>query len=232
MNNQYFQGSCTSWVSTSWLCTRSRAVRIGFALAAVGVATLFLYRYRLVMRRRRTGSHALGIEGIDSDDATTNTAVVDPRRTTSPLGDDSLAAHLLCKKHAGWRISIDFFSVANDVSLALTEAGGAFLRELLDLKCEVFVYCQIAETDKERVLSALRPFGQLGLVRDRVLFCTTVKAHEAFTRQLIPTLLVSTHLETVSAVARHIPYVLMVSETKQFEASNVTCVPSISTLLS
>ena len=142
----------------------------------------------------------------------------------------SSAEFILGKHYKSSRVCVDLAALCSTPPFTLTEAGGAFLRELLDLKCEVFVYCQIAETDKERVLSALRPFGQLGLVRDRVLFCTTVKAHEAFTRQLIPTLLVSTHLETVSAVARHIPYVLMVSETKQFEASNVTCTSTIDTL--
>ena len=150
-------------------------------------------------------------------------------RAPSVSNQQTPSEFILSKSYKGCKVCVDASALIN-TDLQLSQSGGTFLRELLEMKCEVFLYCQVPEASQATILDQLRPYAPLGLVRDRVLFCTTVKAHEAFTRQLEPTLLVSTRYETVSTVARHIPFVLYISASRSFDAPNALVAHTLATL--
>ena len=216
-----------------------RRSKVSVAILLVGGVSLYLYYY--VHKGaggggagRRQHPHAVGMQGAGAGG---NNEGIGAAAAPSYSSLEDVLRH---KKHAGWTVSIDLSALCattqtnessevdgNEATMVISESGGTFLRELLEMKCEVFLYCQVPEASQATILDQLRPYAPLGLVRDRVLFCTTVKAHEAFTRQLEPTLLVSTRYETVSTVARHIPFVLYVSTSRSFDAPNVTMVDAL-----
>jgi hypothetical protein len=93
---------------------------------------------------------------------------------------------------------------------------------------EVYLMCRIANAeDKKRILDLVK--GIDGIVRHRVLFCTTQKGYEAFTRQIDPSLLITYDAAQVTFLKRII-HTLVLIEGSGVEGSNVLCVPSIAAL--
>eukprot|EP00658_Telonema_sp_P-2_P007356 TRINITY_DN12741_c0_g1_i5.p1 TRINITY_DN12741_c0_g1~~TRINITY_DN12741_c0_g1_i5.p1 ORF type:complete len:207 (+),score=26.31 TRINITY_DN12741_c0_g1_i5:124-744(+) len=203
------------------MCIRDRYI-MGLILPVVLTVILLYLGYILFIRKPTTVTGALGHQQQRATSATTRSSSVSKQQTPSEF--------ILSKSYGGCKICVDAAAILGADDLKISQSGGTFLRELLEMKCEVFFYCQVHEASQAAVLDQLRPYASLGLVRDRVLFCTTVKAHEAFTRQLVPTLLVSTRYETVSTVARHIPFVLFISTTTSFEAPNALVAHTLASL--
>lgn len=93
---------------------------------------------------------------------------------------------------------------------------------------EVFLMCRISNPeDKRRILDLVKNVD--GIERHRVLFCTTQKGYEAFTRQIDPSLLVTNDAAQVSFLKRIIHTLVLVEGTGA-EGSNVLCVPSVAAL--
>lgn len=111
------------------------------------------------------------------------------------------------------------------------KAGGEALRMLkfYAFSSEVYLMCRIANAeDKNRIWSLVK--GIDGIERHRVLFCTTQKGYEAFTRQIDPSLLITTDAEQVAFLKRVIHSLILV-EGSGVVGNNVVCVPSVSALV-
>lgn len=93
---------------------------------------------------------------------------------------------------------------------------------------EVYLMCRIERAeDKKHVLDAVKSID--GIERHRVLFCTTEKGYEAFTRQIDPSLLVTSDAAQVSFLKRVINTLVLVGG-DGVVGSNVLCVPSVAAL--
>lgn len=93
---------------------------------------------------------------------------------------------------------------------------------------EVYLMCRIERAeDKKRILDIVSAID--GIERHRVLFCTTEKGYEAFTRQIDPSLLVTNDAAQVSFLKRVINTLVLVGG-DGVVANNVVCVPSVAAL--
>ncbi|KPA81280.1 hypothetical protein ABB37_03688 [Leptomonas pyrrhocoris] len=93
---------------------------------------------------------------------------------------------------------------------------------------EVYLMCCIRNADdKKRIIGLVN--GIDGIERHRVLFCTTQKGYEAFTRQIDPSLLITNDPAQVSFLKRIIQTLVLV-EGSGAVGNNVLCVPSVAAL--
>ncbi|GET93386.1 hypothetical protein, conserved [Leishmania tarentolae] len=93
------------------------------------------------------------------------------------------------------------------------------------LSSEVYLMCRIRDADdKKRILNLVK--GVYKIERHRVLFCTTEKGYEAFTRQIDPSLMVTSNVAQVAFLKRFIQTIVLVGS-DGVVASNVACVPSV-----
>eukprot|EP00758_Cryptobia_borreli_P003463 Tbor_TRINITY_DN3764_c0_g1::TRINITY_DN3764_c0_g1_i1::g.2505::m.2505 len=174
----------------------------------------------------------------------------------------SLQEILLSKKYGGWKTAVDFRILLDTKAhkrgeYALSCEGKKFLEQLLNLKCCVYLYCRVPRDgykelkkktsclppgeDREsvvttpvmkEVLSFLKPFSSLGLKREQVLFCSSAKALESFSRQIEPTLLLTAETDHMKLLANHLPYIVCVGGNEMKEVSaNVIMVPEVNNLL-
>lgn len=102
------------------------------------------------------------------------------------------------------------------------------LEVLLELTkfCDLYFMERVLDDESEkRVLSALEDAGVFtsgGLVKDKVLFCSTETGRSSFVRQLEPDWHVDTNPEIISQLARFIKYQLHISPVRpERVASNV-----------
>ncbi|CCW60160.1 unnamed protein product [Phytomonas sp. EM1] len=91
---------------------------------------------------------------------------------------------------------------------------------------DVYLMCRISsQNDKIQILKELK--GIDGLQRHKILFCTTPKGYEAFTRQISPTILVTHDSSQAMFLSGILPYIILVGEGKTSK-SNVSFISSIS----
>lgn len=98
--------------------------------------------------------------------------------------------------------------------------------------CDLYLMERVLDDDCEkRALAALEEagiFASGGLVKDKVLFCSTENGRTSFVRQLEPDWHIDTNPEIVAQLARFIKYQLQVSPTRPERAApNVFCSPSL-----
>lgn len=93
---------------------------------------------------------------------------------------------------------------------------------------DVYVMCRIRNVEeKKRILSMLKDIE--GLQRHKVLFCTTQKGYEAFTRQISPALLITHDTTQVEFLCRILPYIVLVGS-HGVVRGNVACIDSVELL--
>ncbi|XP_057521930.1 peroxisome biogenesis protein 22-like [Amaranthus tricolor] len=98
--------------------------------------------------------------------------------------------------------------------------------------CDLYLMERILDdTSEKRVLLALEEAGIFtsgGLIRDKVLFCSTEIGRTSFVRQLEPDWHIDSNFEIISQLARFIKYQLHISPSKPERlASNVFCSTSL-----
>ncbi|KAI4341035.1 hypothetical protein MLD38_025809 [Melastoma candidum] len=99
--------------------------------------------------------------------------------------------------------------------------------------CDLYLMERVLDDESEKkVLLALEYAGVFtsgGLVKDKVLFCSTENGRSSFVRQLEPDWHIDTNYEIISQLARFIKYQLHVSpnSTTRTMASNVFSSPSL-----
>ncbi|ESW21950.1 hypothetical protein PHAVU_005G113600 [Phaseolus vulgaris] len=98
--------------------------------------------------------------------------------------------------------------------------------------CDLYLMERVLDDESEkRVLVALEEAGVFtsgGLVKDKVLFCSTENGRSSFVRQLEPDWHIDSNPEIVSQLARFIKYQLHVSPYKaERTAANVFSAPSL-----
>ncbi|XP_047150427.1 peroxisome biogenesis protein 22 isoform X2 [Vigna umbellata] len=98
--------------------------------------------------------------------------------------------------------------------------------------CDLYLMERVLDDESEkRVLVALEEAGIFtsgGLVKDKVLFCSTENGRSSFVRQLEPDWHIDSNPEIVSQLARFIKYQLHVSPYKaERTAANVFSAPSL-----
>lgn len=98
--------------------------------------------------------------------------------------------------------------------------------------CDLYLMERVLDDESERkVLLALEDAGVFtsgGLVKDKVLFCSTETGRSSFVRQLEPDWHIDTNPEVVSQLARFIKYQLHISPFRpERTASNVFTAPSL-----
>lgn len=109
---------------------------------------------------------------------------------------------------------------------------GQEVAQWLSANSEVFFMCRVPdEAEKRRLLQQFRPLAERGLERKRVLFCTTAKGYEAFTRQVNPVLLITHDASQARFLSRVLPYIIYVG-TSSVDCPNVQTIGSIAELAS
>ncbi|KAI4322560.1 hypothetical protein L6164_022241 [Bauhinia variegata] len=98
--------------------------------------------------------------------------------------------------------------------------------------CDLYLMDRVLDDESEkRVLVALEDAGVFasgGLVKDKVLFCSTENGRSSFVRQLEPDWHIDTNPEIISQLARFIKYQLHVSPIRtERTAANVFSAPSL-----
>ncbi|KAK1569005.1 hypothetical protein Q3G72_031568 [Acer saccharum] len=98
--------------------------------------------------------------------------------------------------------------------------------------CDLYLMERVLDEESEKkILLALENAGIFtsgGLVKDKVLFCSTEMGRSSFVRQLEPDWHIDTNHEIVSQLARFIKYQLHISPTRpERTASNVFSSPSL-----
>lgn len=94
---------------------------------------------------------------------------------------------------------------------------------------DVYVMCKIGSRAEEKGILAVL-MGIEGIQRQKVLFCTTQKAHEAFARQIIPALLITNDRADASFLSGVLPFTALVGSGDSAGKPNVACVPSAASL--
>ncbi|XP_057956493.1 peroxisome biogenesis protein 22 isoform X3 [Malania oleifera] len=98
--------------------------------------------------------------------------------------------------------------------------------------CDLYLMERVMDDESERkVLTALEDAGVFtsgGLVKDKILFCSTENGRSSFVRQLEPDWHIDSNPEIVSQLARFIKYQLHISPVRpERTAANVFCSPSL-----
>lgn len=105
--------------------------------------------------------------------------------------------------------------------------GGERAMEFLVSFPEIFIMVRVSdEVEQKKMVRFLRRFGEKGLERDRVLFCTTGAGYRAFVRQLNPVVLISHEPDEAEFLSRILPHIVLVNE-KNFAIPNIQSIPSI-----
>ncbi|KAK8481022.1 hypothetical protein V6N13_092891 [Hibiscus sabdariffa] len=115
-----------------------------------------------------------------------------------------------------------------DVLLEITKFCDLYLTKF----CDLYLMERVIDDESEKnVLLALENAGIFtsgGLVKDKVLFCSTENGHTSFVRQLEPDWHIDTSPEILSQLARFIKYQLHISPVRsERTAANVFSAPSL-----
>ncbi|XP_044501097.1 peroxisome biogenesis protein 22-like isoform X1 [Mangifera indica] len=125
-------------------------------------------------------------------------------------------------------------SSPEEIQVTQATVRSSVLEVLLEITkfCDLYLMERVLDDESEKkILVALENAGVFtsgGLVKDKVLFCSTEIGRSSFVRQLEPDWHVDTNLEIISQLARFIKYQLYVSPTRpERSASNVFSSPSL-----
>ncbi|KAK7196169.1 hypothetical protein NESM_000551900 [Novymonas esmeraldas] len=153
------------------------------------------------------------------------------RRPLSASRDASEATDVMArikqKAFVGKKICIAW-EVLHDAEGWAAQGKALEILRFYAFSSELYLMCLIRDAEhKKRILSLVK--GVDGIERHRILFCTTDKGYEAFTRQIDPHLLVTNDAAQVAFLKRIINTLVLVGS-DGVVASNVACVPSIEAL--
>jgi len=155
-------------------------------------------------------------------------------RATQPTDAATSLRQLLCDKvYAGWKVCVTYESLAPSGPMAaIPDVVAAKFRQLCS-SADVYVLCRVdSDREMDQAISRLQQFANSGLRRTRVLFCSTSKGYEAFTRQLSPTLLITTDVALAQFLAKFLPYVVLIGETVGLvDKQNMISVPTVAELV-
>eukprot|EP00744_Colponema_vietnamica_P010885 GILI01015333.1.p1 GENE.GILI01015333.1~~GILI01015333.1.p1 ORF type:complete len:213 (-),score=35.98 GILI01015333.1:48-686(-) len=163
-----------------------------------------------------------------------NNAPAKPNQAKSADGSLSIEERMTTLSFAGWKVAIDVDALvtrASPTSPSIRSDGtSAYFESLLAARPDTYLYCEVRRDEGKRpasqshyvgdaspefvgqqeLLDVLRPYAASGLKREQVLFCATPKGHESFSRQLQPTILITTRPQVASLLAKHVPYIVLV----------------------
>ncbi|EPY39173.1 hypothetical protein AGDE_04756 [Angomonas deanei] len=110
------------------------------------------------------------------------------------------------------------------------EKGEEVLRFLTSTSDVFLMYRVDSEAEQKRVLEVVHKCVP-SLKRHKILFCSTEKGYEAFTRQITPSLLITYNPQQASFLSGVLPYIVLVSEGEQVAKLNVASVKSVGEIL-
>ncbi|EPY27958.1 hypothetical protein STCU_05379 [Strigomonas culicis] len=140
---------------------------------------------------------------------------------------DSVLTRIKNQTFVGSKICIEWEALFE--SEGWKEKGKEVL-ELYANTSDVYLMCHISQDEqKTKILNLVR--GIQGLRRYKVLFSTTEKGYEAFTRQINPALLITRDLRLAELLSRVLPYIALV-RSAPLSKDNVACFNSVAELLS
>lgn len=224
------------------------------AIAGLAVAVVFTWRLlRSPTPRRRQRKRQTSTSTSSGASSSSNAAALLPAACSSPESSGAqhvvdeffqpvkptLAQIVRQKLNEGRKVTCRLLGVILEESSPeelqkQATVRSAVLEVLLEITkfCDLYLMERVLDDDSEqRVLAALESAGVFtsgGLVKDKVLFCSTEIGRSSFVRQLEPDWHVDSSPEVVSQLARFIKYQLHVSHTKpERTAANVFSAPSL-----
>lgn len=151
-----------------------------------------------------------------------------PRSSVLPSSSRDVVEAFRSNHFKGSKICVtwDTLGVKEDWKQGAEEVAKHLIRN-----SEVFFLCRVNDNEeKKNRLQLLRQYSNEGLERNRVLFCTTAKGYEAFTRQVNPKLLITHDRALASFLSAVLPYIILV-DTEKVHCPNVQTISSIGDLL-
>lgn len=198
----------------------SRNASLVLAVVAGVVTVLYFIKKRGSGSTQRPGTRSS--LGDNRTSACTSAA-------SNPTLSSSIVDSFLQNKFSSLKICITWDVLGS--SDGTWREGAEQVVERLVTSTEVFIMCKVVDEDQKRkMLELFRKFSAMGLERKRVLFCTTTKGYEAFTRQVNPSLLITHDPAQAKFLARVLPFILLVGN-EPIPFPNVQTVPTIAALL-
>ncbi|RDY00042.1 Peroxisome biogenesis protein 22 [Mucuna pruriens] len=226
------------------------------AIAGLAVAIVFTWRLlRSPSGSQRRQQKRQGASSSNPGVATHSNASVVPSDACSP-SDDSRAQNVVDeffqpvkptlgqivrqKLSEGRKVTCRLLgvileeSIPEELQVDQATVRSSVLEVLLEITkfCDLYLMERVLDDESEkRVLVALEEAGVFtsgGLVKDKVLFCSTENGRSSFVRQLEPDWHIDSNPEIVSQLARFIKYQLHVAPYKpERTAANVFSAPSL-----
>lgn len=185
----------------------------------VGAVSLYIY-YRRKGPTQRPSPSARRPLGAPRD-------VREPRDLRSVRAATDVLTRIKQKAFIGKKICIAWEVLYDGAEWAAQGKALAIL-QFYAFSSEVYLMCRIRSADdKKEILSLVKDVD--GLLRHRILFCTTEKGYEAFTRQIDPSLLITHDAAQVNFLKRVIQNLVLVGS-DGVAAPNVACVSSVEML--
>jgi hypothetical protein len=188
---------------------------------AVVIGAVSLWVYFSKSKRNRRPHQGQGEANVDGAALASNEA----------NSKDDVITRLRSVMVVGWKVCVCIEALeGNPGEASLSNKAKSILQELCS-RHDVFVLVQECGCREEAaVLQELK--SVVGLRREKVLFCTTDKGYEAFTRQLSPAVLITTRVPLAAFLSRFLPYIILVGSNAAPTNPNVTSVPSLESALS
>jgi len=225
--------------------------------AIAGLAVAFVFTWRLLRSpsqpQRRQPKRQAGTPSSSGVSTTSNANLVPPG--VSPSLEDSRAQNVVDeffqpvkptlgqivrqKLSEGRKVTCRLVGVILEESSPeeiqkQATVRSSVLEVLLEITkfCDLYLMERVLDDESERkVLQALEDAGVFtsgGLVKDKVLFCSTENGRTSFVRQLEPDWHIDSNPEIVTQLARFIKYQLHISPTRpERTAPNVFSAPSL-----
>ncbi|XP_052205001.1 peroxisome biogenesis protein 22-like [Diospyros lotus] len=218
------------------LANHKRAGSLG-ALAGFAIAVLFTWKFLRsparprIREQQETGSTSTNIGPCQPVESAKDVELVDDFRPPAEL---SLAQRIKKKLHGSRKVTCQLLGVVLEESSPEELQEHATVRSsvveiLLEISkiCEIYLMERILDDEsEERVISALENAGLFtagGLMKDKVLFCSTENGRLSFVRQLEPDWHIDTNPEILTQLARFIrnPLYISPSESGFNSGSNI-----------
>lgn len=223
------------------------------AIAGLAIAIIFTWRVfptapqRRQPKREATGAGSSGVNSqsnatllssgasASSEDSRAQNVVDDFFQPVKPTLAQ-IVGHKLCE---GRKVTCRLVGVVlEETSMEELQKKATVRPSVLEVLLEITKFCDLYLMDRvlddeseKRVLVALEEAGVFtsgGLIKDKVLFCSTENGRTSFVRQLEPDWHIDTNPEIISQLARFIKYQLHVSPSRtERMAANVFSSPSL-----
>ncbi|XP_010532485.1 PREDICTED: peroxisome biogenesis protein 22-like isoform X2 [Tarenaya hassleriana] len=214
------------------------------AIAGLAIAIIFTWRAIRTPgeHQRRQPKRRVPTAGSSSSDSQSNIATNPPDASLSHEDTrvQNALGHIVRRKLSeGRKVTCRLLGVIleeTDPEELRKQATvrSSVLEVLLEITkfCDLYLMERVLDDESEsKVLQALESAGVFtsgGLVKDKVLFCSTEIGRTSFVRQLEPDWHIDTNPEIITQLARFIKYQLHVSPTKpERTAPNVFSSPSL-----